>query len=232
MAMKNFISVIVTVYNGARYLPSALKSIGTQTACPDEILVVDGPSTDATPEIAKATAGVRYIRLLKCGLAEARNVGIEEARGNLIAFLDSDDWWSPDKLELQMSRLLEQPDSPGNFTWLKLFLEHGAVPRPGFKSTAFECGQPGFTPGALVVRRIVFDRIGCFNPAYKIGCDADWFARLRDAGILLTMIPRILLHKRIHADNLSADVAHHRKEIMDILAQSIRRKRVVSPDAS
>lgn len=230
--MKNGISVIVTVYNGATYLPSALKSIVKQTTPPNEILVVDGPSTDATPEIAKTNAGVLYIRLPRRGLAEARNVGIKEARGNLIAFLDSDDWWNADKLKIQVTDLFDRPDSYGNLTWVKLFLENGVVLRPGFKSAAFESGQPGFTPGALVVRRKMFDRIGYFDPSYKIGCDHDWFARVRDAGISLNVIPRVLLHKRIHAGNLSANVGSYRKEMMDILANTIKRKRGILPSSA
>ncbi|MDI6742086.1 MAG: glycosyltransferase family 2 protein, partial [Smithella sp.] len=192
--MKNSISVIIPVYNGAAYLPSAIKSVLTQTSPPDEIFVVDGPSTDATPEIAKSFQGVRYLRQQGEGLAEARNLGLSQAGGNLIAFLDCDDWWEPDKLQRQLARLNDQSDSFGNLTWVKLFLHRLESLRPGFKIDAFKTGQPGFTPGALVARRSLFDHVGYFNPKYKIGCDADWFARVQDAGFHLDVIPEVLLH--------------------------------------
>jgi hypothetical protein len=67
--------------------------------------------------------------------------------------------------------------------------------------------------------------MGYFNPKYKIGCDADWFARVQDAGFHLDVIPEILLHKRIHANNLSSNVKQHRLELIDVLVTSIRRKR-------
>lgn len=222
--MAQILSVIVVVYNGAAYLQMALDSILAQTRAPDEILVVDGPSTDATPEIAQAIAGLRYLRLPGQGLAEARNVGLAAARGDLIAFLDHDDWWEPDKLEDQLAHLQTQSASQGNLTWVKLFLETGSALRPGFKPRAFETGQPGFTPGTLMARRSLFQQVGGFNPAYTIGCDTDWFSRLQDAGFHLEVIPHILLHKRIHAHNLSAQVEIHERELKEILVQSIKRK--------
>lgn len=225
--MSDSISVIVAVYNGALYLQSALESISAQTRPPDEILVVDGSSTDATPEIAKAVKGVCYISQPGRGLAEARNYGLSQARGNLIAFLDYDDWWEPDKLEKQLACLQAQPDLQGNLTWVKLYLENNEALRPGFKSAAFATGQPGYTPGALLAKRSVFERIGGFNSAYKIGCDADWFVRLNDAGLHLEVIPEVLLHKRIHNKNLSANVKLHKQELINILATSIKRKRSV-----
>jgi glycosyltransferase involved in cell wall biosynthesis len=220
-----FLSVIVVVYNGATYLQKALDSITAQTRVPDEIIVVDGPSTDATPEIAQAVAGLRYLRQPKRGLAEARNVGVSAARGDLIAFLDHDDWWEPNKLEKQLANLNIQPSPPGNLTWVKLFLEPGSALRPGFKSQAFETGQPGFTPGTLLAKRSLFYQIGGFDPAYTIGCDADWFARVQDAGIQLEVIPHILLHKRIHEHNLSAQIDLYTRDLKAILVQSIKRKR-------
>jgi glycosyltransferase involved in cell wall biosynthesis len=229
--MTDSLSVIVAVYNGASYLRVALDSILAQTRPPDEILVIDGPSTDTSPEIAKAIKGVRYISQFGRGLAEARNFGLSQARGNLIAFLDCDDWWEPDKLEKQLACLDAQPDLPGNLTWVKLYLENNEALRPGFKSRAFAVGQPGFTPGSLLAKRSLFEQIGGFNSAYTIGCDADWFARLRDAGLHLEVIPEVLLHKRIHANNLSANVKLHKRELMDILANSIKRKRSVHENA-
>lgn len=222
--MQSDVSVIVTVYNGAKYLPTALESIVKQTMPPKEILVVDGPSTDATPEIALAISGVRYIHLSRRGLADARNTGIAESRSNLIAFLDADDWWDADKLKIQIAQWVDRPELCGSLAWVRLFSENGISLRPGFKSVAFESGMPGFTPGTLIVRRSVFDRVGFFDPSYQIGCDHDWFARVRDAGIQLNVIPRVLLHKRIHAGNLSANVGCYRKELMDILANTIKRK--------
>lgn len=105
------ISAIVVVQNGERYLSSAIESIIDQTHQPDEIIVVDGYSKDNTAEVAKSYLQVSYIRQHGTGLANARNTGIEYARGELIAFLDHDDYWLPDKLKVQLNCFISSPST-------------------------------------------------------------------------------------------------------------------------
>ncbi len=94
------ISVIIPTYNRAKYIRDAIDSALNQTRLPDEILVIDDGSTDETPEIlAKYAAPVRIIRQRNRGRSAARNVGLEEARGDSIMFLDSDDLLLPTNLE-------------------------------------------------------------------------------------------------------------------------------------
>jgi len=96
-----FVSVLIDTYNHERFIEEAIQSVLTQDfpASQREILVVDDGSTDRTPEIlAKFASQIRILRKPNGGQASAFNHGIPECRGEIIAFLDGDDWWAPGKL--------------------------------------------------------------------------------------------------------------------------------------
>ena len=100
------VSVVVAAYNAERFLADALDSVAAQTAPPLETVVVDDGSTDRTAEIAERhPVGARLVRQENAGSAAARNRGIAEARGALVAFLDADDLWLPHKLDRQIAAL-------------------------------------------------------------------------------------------------------------------------------
>lgn len=107
------VSVVIPSYNHAHFLPRALQSVQRQGWQNWEILVVDNCSTDGTDEVLKDWQGER-VRVYKVNnrgvIAVSRNKGIQEARGEWIAFLDSDDWWSEDKLERSMRLALAGAD--------------------------------------------------------------------------------------------------------------------------
>ena len=104
------VTVVIPAFNAERYLAQALESVEGQTCKPDECLVVDDGSTDATGAVARSFPFVRYVYKPNGGDASARNRGIEEAGGDLIAFLDSDDVWRPRKLEKQLALFMNQPE--------------------------------------------------------------------------------------------------------------------------
>jgi glycosyltransferase involved in cell wall biosynthesis len=116
------VSAVVVVRNGERFLALALGSILSQTRPPDEILVIDGASTDATAEIVRSFAAVTLLQQPGTGLANARNAGIATAAGELIAFLDYDDLWQPRKIEVQAGRLEVDPDLDYCHSHVRLFV--------------------------------------------------------------------------------------------------------------
>jgi glycosyltransferase involved in cell wall biosynthesis len=219
------VSVIIVVQNGERYLSQAIESVIRQTYQPIEILVVDGNSTDNTAQIAKSYPKVRYISQQGRGLANARNTGIENATGELIAFLDHDDYWVLDKLAIQLSYFIKSPKIQYSYANVRLFLESGCQLRHGFKQKQFKQEQIGRTPGTLVVRKSLFEQIGKFNPSFRIGCDVEWFVRAKDRHIVAAYIPQVLLYKRVHNNNLSRNVKTNQKEIFQVIKQSIERQR-------
>src|ERR1043165_3045241 len=125
--MNPLVSVIIPVYNGARHLRAALESVFAQTYRSFEVIVVDDGSVDESAIIAQSFPEVRYIHQTNCGVAAARNHGIEAARGEFLAFLDQDDLWTPDKLRLQIEYLLSHPEIGYTLTRQKFFLDPGAT---------------------------------------------------------------------------------------------------------
>ena len=111
------VSVIVPVYNGERFISRTLASVQAQIYSPIEIIVIDDGSTDRTASLVEAEAGrdsrIRLFRSKNLGVAAARNRGIAEARGHLIAPLDADDLWHPQKLAREAGLLQASKPSVG-----------------------------------------------------------------------------------------------------------------------
>lgn len=103
------ISVVIPAYNIEQYIGRSIESALNQTAPPHEIIVIDDGSTDNTAEVIKKYESVKYIYQENVGVSAARNRGIEEAKGDWIAFLDADDEWMEDKLKLQIEILQSNP---------------------------------------------------------------------------------------------------------------------------
>jgi glycosyltransferase involved in cell wall biosynthesis len=220
------VSAIVPTLNAERFLADALESIAAQTYPHREVVLVDGGSTDGTLALADRHEGVRQVRQSGSGLADAWNCGLEAAGGELIAFLDSDDWWEPDKLGRQVAVLDADPAVDCVIARVRFVLEPGYAIPPGFKPELLESDHVANMPSALLARRSVFDRIGVFDIRLEITPDIDWFARVKDAGLRLEVVPEVLVSKRVHDANLSTlgRVTHHR-ELVDLLRQSVARRR-------
>ena len=109
--IKLLTSVIIPTYNREMFVTEALESVALQTEAPYEVIVVDDGSTDRTKTlVAKHFPSVVYIRTQNQGVSSARNIGFQMSKGNIIAFLDSDDLWLPNKLEEQLAYLEENPE--------------------------------------------------------------------------------------------------------------------------
>jgi len=102
--MSPEVAVVIPSYNSRQFLEATIASVRAQTLVPDEIVVVDDGSTDGTAELAE-DLGVRCIRKQNGGPASARNRGVKETKAPLLAFLDADDLFLPDKLERQLALL-------------------------------------------------------------------------------------------------------------------------------
>lgn len=111
LAHAGTVSVVIPTYNRGRLITAAIDSVLAQQRRPLEILVIDDGSTDDTEtRLAPYRARIRYIRQDNHGAGAARNLGIQEARGDYIAFLDSDDIWLPGKLAMQCAIMDARPD--------------------------------------------------------------------------------------------------------------------------
>jgi glycosyltransferase involved in cell wall biosynthesis len=224
----NLISCVVPVFNGERYLREALESILQQTYRPLEIIVADDGSMDGTAAVVERYGDqVRYLRQAQAGSAAARNLGLNAARGEVIAFLDADDLWHAEKLRLQMARFQARPELDLCITFVQNFWS----PELQHKVARFEehpLSQPflGYVTPALLARRAVFDAIGGFNPGLRHGDAKDWFLRAAEHGAVLEVLSDILVYRRLHETNIS----HHkgavnREEHLQIIKASLDRRR-------
>ncbi len=219
------ISAVIVVRNGERFLADALHSIAAQSRQPDEIIVVDGQSTDRTSAIAQSFAGVRYLLQPDLGIANARNLALSAARSDFIAFLDADDRWISTKLQVQLAFMQANPQLMYTTTLLQLFYEPGTAPRPGFREQGFDQGIEGRFPGTLLARRAVFDQVGPFDPTFSVAFEVDWFARAQDLQVPSGIVEQVLLHKRIHDANNAIQREQFRREWFVVMRRSLLRKR-------
>jgi len=226
------ISVIVPMYNCARFIREALASIQAQSHPPDEIIVVDDGSTDETAAIVTQIVDSRisFHRKDNGGAASARNVGLSVASGDYIAFLDADDRWHPEMLKTTVGLLNGAPEAAFCFTNFERFAEpSGAslgdqfryyhqladlVVQPGpLPETFVVAGEafqalisfgdfPAFTQAMLFRRRSIGDLH--FDPALRRCDDLAFTLRAALTGAV-AFTPRVLAFVRRHDANLTAN---------------------------
>ena len=224
------VSVIIPVHNGGRYLRAALESVFAQTYRPFEVIVVDDGSVDDSSSIAQSFHGVRYIYQANQGVAAARNSGVEAAQGEFFAFLDQDDLWKPEKLTVQIDYFLSHPELGYTLTHQQFFLDPGATLPAWFRKELFSSAHPGWILGALAVRRTTFKEVGNFATGYIAASDTDWFFRANAARIPMAVIPELLLLKRIHEGNESAQAKMVLAEMRRVVKSSLDRHRGNRPN--
>lgn len=195
------ISVIVPTYNCAKYLGQAIESILTQSKSAFEVIVVDDGSTDDTASVLEPFRNkISVIRQRNKGVSSARNAGIAVATGDWIAFLDSDDIWLPNKLELYIEAMASCPDSIVYYSEFSLLEadQHGNFPvvesngilNNDIKSDADHSGwiyhQLLLTNWVLtstaIVKKSVFDTVEMFDENLVIAEDWDLFLRVSRQG--------------------------------------------------
>jgi len=221
---SSLVSVILAVKNGEKYLSSAIESVLQQDYRNYELILIDGNSKDRTEAIARSYQ-LRYVRQQGTGIADAYNLGINEARGEHIAFISHDDRWTPDKLSTQLSYLQQHPELEFCVALVKFFLEPGADLPAGFRPELLTGEHAGFIMETLMARREVFATVGSFNCDYHVAEDVDWYSRAKDAKIAHEVVRQVLLHKRVHSQNTSLTSSVNNQNLLKILRQSIARKR-------
>jgi glycosyltransferase involved in cell wall biosynthesis len=219
------VSIIIPVYNGEKYLAEAIESVLVQTYRPVEIIVIDDGSTDESANIAKSFKDVRYSHQTNQGVSVARNVGLENARGEFIAFLDADDIWMFNKLYTQINYLLKNPHVCYTITNQRIIIEPGTSVPAFFNKELLQKDHAAFVPSSLVTRKVVFEQIGGFDTTYvNSGEDIEWFIRAKDAGMLMVVHEETLLHRRMHKSNISMHRRKNYPRLLRTLKKTIDRQ--------
>jgi glycosyltransferase involved in cell wall biosynthesis len=224
------VSVVVPLYNGGAYIESTLRSVLSQSYGRLEIIVVDDGSTDQGPAtvstlVDESDGSVRLIRhddRRNHGIAASRNLAIRTARGELIAFVDQDDRWLPEKLEREVQALRRFPEAGLVYAKASFIDQHGspkAVREVHSTEGRGTSGEPRRVFGELIkenfiptltalVRKSLIEKVGFLDegPRYEY---EDWLLFSKIAffsGVIF--VPEVLAEYRVHKGNYSAYLAH------------------------
>ena len=209
MRTHPLISVVIPVYNGARYLSEALTSVLSQDYHPLEVIVINDGSTDDSVEVVRRFgAAITYYQQPQQGASAARNRGVALAQGALLAFLDADDLWTKDKLHEQGSALAAAPNLSMVFGQVEQFyspelVETAALPTLGDRQTL-----AGLHVGAMLIRRAAFEQVGLFDQQWQVAHFLEWYGRAQAVGLKSLVLPNLVMRRRIHTTNLGIR-AHH-----------------------
>ncbi len=222
---KPLVSIIMIVQNGERFIRQALESIFTQDYHPTEIIIVHGQSKDKTLEILMEYDNLRIIQQTGDGVSQAYNMGIKAANGEYVAFLSYDDFWVPEKLSLQISHMLKNPEIMFCNAHVKYFLnDKNHIPN-GFRKEWLEGTHPARIMETLVARKEVFETVGYFNENLHTAEDVDWYSRAADKKTVSFMFPKVLFHKRVHGANTSMQLEINNRNLLAALRDSVKRKK-------
>lgn len=237
MIKDGLISIILPYYNGQTYIKEALESIRAQTYKNFELLLIDDGSLDPKQSayVQELIAGYRddrfkYFHKPNGGLSNARNFGYAQSRGSHIAFIDQDDLWRPEKLEVQMDVFRNNPAVQFIFTNGESFgdaalkFRRRRSIREGIVKDSFSQMLRGNVVSALTAMftRSLVEKVGLSNPRYSVCPDYEYFLRMSEATDFY-FIDKPLAYYRVHGANTSRQVVRGGAEVLCILSE---RKKV------
>lgn len=232
--LQPLVSVVIPTYNHAHFLGRALQSVLDQTYTKWEAIVIDNHSQDNTDEVVHSFGDPR-ISLMKIRnngvIAASRNMGIRSATGEWIAFLDSDDCWYPEKLEIALNGIKENPSIDvcstdemlvDQSTGRRALLKYGPY-RPNFYRRLLVTGNC-LSPSATLVRRgflngnkILFRE----NAEFATAEDYDLWMLLARAGAKFHFIHSVQGEYLVHATNSSGQVDRHHQNIVNVIKDHV-----------
>ena len=223
------VSVIIPAHNAERFIADSVQSALAQTFTDLEVIVLDDGSADCT--VARAAAfgdRVRVYRQANGGVARARNTGVALARGEWIAFLDSDDVWLPAKIERQLA------SSPAALTFTDRFnfgergdlaeLQSAVTPMQGGDIFEALLLQNFITATSVMIRRDLFERYGGFDTTLNGTEDWDLWLRVA-ADHPIGFCPEPLVRYRLHAGGISRNFARMNRERLEVIRRALATPR-------
>lgn len=213
---RPLLSVIIPTYNRARFLREALASVTGQsffneiTARQWELIVVDDGSTDATRTVVNSFAPpADYIYMQRSGVSAARNRGLRRARGEFIAFLDSDDLWKPEKIQYQMEHMQAHPDTMVCGTG-EIWIRRGEFVNPRkkhrkYSGMIFDKVLPLclLSLSSALFRSRLFQEIGTFDETLPACEDYDLGIRIACRYPMIFLEKPLIVKRGGHGDQLS-----------------------------
>lgn len=216
------VSVIIPNYNYAKYVRKAIESVLLQTYSNLEVIVVNNGSTDDSLQVLKEFGEkIELIDQSNLGQSGARNAGLRRSTGDLIAFLDADDFWEPTKLEKQIALINEDVQLVycGISTFNETIMVNTEIALPIYKGncSSFFLDYPAASvvlsgESTAVFTKLLLEKVGAFDP--ELNSSAGWdFFRRASAHTNFDFVPAALTYRRAHSENMSNSDA---KNILDI----------------
>jgi glycosyltransferase involved in cell wall biosynthesis len=209
------ISVIIPTFNRSDFVQEALRSVLAQENVPEEfeIIVVDDGSTENIREaVGRISPKIRCIRQEHLGVSAARNRGIDESRGQWIAFLDSDDLWLPGKLSAQLHYFSHHPEMLLCQTE-EIWMRNGVRinPRKYHKKPDGNCFAPLLerclvSPSAVMIHRALFEMVGVFDESFPACEDYDLWLRIGCRFPFGLIDSPLVIKRGGHPDQLSSSI--------------------------
>jgi glycosyltransferase involved in cell wall biosynthesis len=218
--MSIMVSVIIPTYNRAHLLKRALDSVTSQTHKDWELIVVDDGSIDNTADIVESIEDtLRYFSITHSGVSKARNTGLEHARGEWIAFLDSDDYWLPAKLAKQLEYLDTRKPPNHDYPRYRLchtdeiWVRNGKRINQGKKHHKYEGWffKPSLhlcliSPSSVLIHRSVFESVGRFDESFEYVEDYDLWLRICSRFPVGYLDQKLIVKTGGHKDQLSGRI--------------------------
>ena len=207
---KPKISIIMPVYNGEKHMKLSIESILHQTFPDFEFIIINDGSTDNTSVLMTSVyPEIVFIQQSNTGVSCTRNVGIKRASGDWIAFLDSDDEWFPEKLEVQMNALYKNPELKICHT-NEIWIRNGTRVNPKkkhekFGGWIFQKCLPlcCISPSSVIIHKSIFDEVGLFDDSLLVCEDYDLWLRITARNPVLYIKKPLLRKYGGHNDQLS-----------------------------
>ncbi|SRR6266446_3527033 len=224
------VTVVITCHNHGRFLRDAVGSVRRQTFTDLELIVVDDGSTDDTPAVAATLPAARYIRQDHAGLSAARNSGWRASRGRYVSFLDADDRFLPQALQVGVTCAVMHPDAAfvsGHYvdidaSGLRIPRRHQPCATSNHYEELLRSNYIGMH-ATVLYRREALERLGGFDPSLAAGEDYDLYLRVaRQAPIVCHH--ELVAEYRRHDANMSLNAALMLSASLRVLAR--QRKHV------
>ena len=202
------VSVIIHTYNNEKFIAETVESVLNQTYKDYEIIVVDDGSADGTRDaLVPYMQKIRYHYKENGGIASAKNAGISLSETEFVAFLDHDDLWAPDKLQLQMEHFNENPQIGlvyAKYTSFRDGKELRTKPEKGYSGWIFKelLSKSFIQTSTVVVKRECLDAVGPYDETFSLGDEYDMFLRIARK-FQCGFVDKGLTRYRVHDTNAS-----------------------------
>ncbi len=214
-------SVVIPAFNAEKYIEQTLQSLLMQTVRAREIIVVDDGSTDRTAVIAaQYHHSVKVISTANQGAGSATSQGLNQVSSDIVALIDSDDLWHPNKSALQL-KILKDTSLQCDAILTKI----EAFGDTHLKTTIPEHSH--WSRSTLMIKMSAYRKVGEVRDMPNgYGEMIDWFSRAKDCGLKFQLVDEVLAYRRIHSDSLSFKADHkHSKDFLRIAKLALERKK-------